>query len=237
VDKFDQPYPFTKYDQVFVPEYNIGAMENVGCVTFNESYVYRSKATDAAHKGRAETILHELAHMWFGDSVSPYSWSDLWLNEGHATWYELVYADEEGQLVGHTEGGWPDPQGYATLEELMRGVYAHGDEWRKQSGPVALPESGQVVKLFSYQVYFGGALVLYALRQKIGESAFEQIERTWVTRYRDGVASTDDFIALATEISGDASVTPFLRDWLYGEKTPPMPGHPDWTVNPVGSIR
>jgi len=181
--------------------------------------------------------LHELAHMWFGDSVSPYSWSDLWLNEGHATWYELVYADEEGQLVGHTEGGWPDPQGYATLEELMRGVYAHGDEWRKQSGPVALPESGQVVKLFSYQVYFGGALVLYALRQKIGESAFDQVERTWVTRYRDGVASTDDFIALATEISGDATVTPFLRDWLYGEKTPPMPGHPDWTVNPVGSIR
>src|SRR6185295_6803295 len=81
-----------------------------------------------------------------------------------------------------------------------------------------------------------GALALYALRQRIGESAFDQVERTWVTRYRDGVASTDDFISLATEISGDASVTPFLRDWLYGEKTPPMPGHPDWTVNRVGSI-
>jgi aminopeptidase N len=180
--------------------------------------------------------VHEMAHMWFGDSVAPYSWSDLWLNEGHATWYEVLYADETGQLAGHTEGGWPDPQGYATLDELMRGVYAHGDEWRKASGPVALPLSGQVLKLFSYQAYFGGALVLYALRQKIGEAAFDQVERTWVTRYRDSSASTDDFIALATEISGDSSVTPFLRDWLYGQKTPPMPGHPDWTVNPIGSI-
>lgn len=180
--------------------------------------------------------VHELAHQWFGNSVSPYSWSDYWLNEGHATWYQWTYAEDTGQLVGATEGG-PDPQGYATLNELMRAVYAHGDEWRKKSGPVALPKSGGVLKLSSFEVYFGGALVLYALRQRIGTAAFEQVERTWVQRYRDGVASTDDFIALATEISGDASVTPFLRDWLYGEKTPSMPGHPDWTVNPAGSIR
>jgi aminopeptidase N len=179
--------------------------------------------------------VHELAHGWFGNSVSPYSWSDYWLNEGHATWYEMTYADETGQLEGRTAGR-PDPQGYATLDEFMRGMYAHGDEWRKKSGPVALPKSGGVLKLSGYQVYNGGALVLYALRQKIGNAAFEQVERTWVERYRDSVASTDDFIALATEISGDQSVTPFLRDWLYGEKTPPMPGHHDWIVNPVGSI-
>lgn len=180
--------------------------------------------------------LHELSHMWFGDSVSPYSWSDLWLNEGHASWYEFVYAEDHGQLVADTEGGYPDAQGYATLDELMRATYAHGDEWRKRSGPVALPKSGEVLKLFSLQVYHGGALVLYALRQKIGRSAFEQLERTWVQRYRGEVASTDDFIALATQVSGQADVAPFLREWLYAEKTPPMPGHPDWTVNPVGSI-
>jgi aminopeptidase N len=180
--------------------------------------------------------VHELAHQWFGNSVSPYSWSDLWLNEGHATWYEMVYAEETGQLAGRSEFA-PDGQGSATLDEFMRAMYAHGDEWRKKSGPVALPKSGGVLKLASYQVYYGGAVVLYALRQKIGNTTFEQVEREWVTRYRDGVASTDDFIALAAEISGDASVIPFLRDWVYGEKTPPMPGHPDWTVNPVGSIR
>ena len=94
-------------------------------------------------------MLHELAHMWFGDSVSPYAWSDVWLNEGHADWYELIYAEEHGYLVGDTEGGYPDPQGYATLDELMRAMYAHGDEWRKKSGPVALPKSGAAVELYS----------------------------------------------------------------------------------------
>jgi aminopeptidase N len=180
-------------------------------------------------------MVHELAHMWFGDSVSPSSWSDLWLNEGYATWYEFTYAEEAGQLAGDTEG-YPDPQGYATLDDLMRAMYAHGDEWRKKSGPVAMPKSGDVLKLYSFQVFHGGALVLYALRQKIGASGFEEVARAWVERYRGRSASTDDFVALATEVSADQSVAPFLRDWLYGKKTPPMPGHPDWTVNPVGSI-
>jgi len=113
-------------------------------------------------------LLHEMSHMWFGDSVAPNSWSDVWLNEGHATWYAFLYAEDNGWLEGNTEGGWPDPQGYATLDELMRATYAHGDEWRKQYGPVALPKSGNVLKLFTYEVYHGGALVLYALRQKVG---------------------------------------------------------------------
>jgi aminopeptidase N len=115
-------------------------------------------------------------------------------------------------------------------------MYAHGDEWRKKSGPVAMPKSGAVLKLYTFQFFHGGALVLYALRQRIGNAAFDQVERAWVERYHGRSASTDDFIALATEISADQSVTPFLRDWLYGDKTPPMPGHPDWTVNPAGSI-
>ena len=179
--------------------------------------------------------VHELAHQWFGNSVSPYSWSDFWLNEGHATWYQFTYAEETGQLFGTTEM-FPGPEGSATLDEAMRVAYSHGDEWRKKSGPVAMPKSGGVYKLGSWQVYVGGALVLYALRQKIGSTAFEAVEREWVNRYRDSVASTDDYIALAAEISGDASVISFLRDWVYGEKTPPMPGHPDWVVNPAGNF-
>jgi aminopeptidase N len=179
-------------------------------------------------------MMHELAHQWFGDSVSPYSWSDLWLNEGHASWYEFTYAESTGQLEGDTEF-YPDPQGYSTLDELMRAVYAHGDEWRKSFGPVALPKSGRPSfrKMFSSNVYHGGALVLYALRQKIGGFAFDRLERTWVDRYRGQSASTEDFIALAAKVSGQ-DVTSFLRDWLYSETTPPMPGHPDWTLNPVG---
>ena len=80
-EQFGIPYPFTKYDQLFVPEFNAGAMENAGCVTILEDYVFRSRVTDAAYEQRANTILHELAHMWFGDLVTMTWWDDLWLNE------------------------------------------------------------------------------------------------------------------------------------------------------------
>jgi aminopeptidase N len=175
------------------------------------------------------TELHEMAHMWFGDSVSPKTWSDLWLNEGHASWYEFLYAEEKGELVEDTEF-YPDPTGYATLDELMKAVYAHGDQWRNDSGPVAAPSSADT--LFDLQRYHGGALVLYALRQVVGAETFQRIERAWVRRYQGRSASTDDFIALASHVSG-RNLTGFLRDWLYGTTTPPMPGHPDWTVDPV----
>jgi aminopeptidase N len=175
------------------------------------------------------TMLHELAHEWFGDSVSPYEWSDLWLNEGHASWYEFLYAEERGQLVADTVD-YPDEVGYATVDELMRAVYAHGDQWRHDRGPVALPSSPDT--MFSLQVYHGGALVLYALRQVVGATTFQRIERAWVARYRRRSASTADFIALASRVS-QRDLGGFLHAWLYGTTTPPMPGHPDWTTDPV----
>src|SRR5205823_5971481 len=81
---FDYPYPWPKYDQLFVPEFNAGAMENAGCVTFLEDYIFRSRTTDSAYERRAVTILHEMAHMWFGDLVTMRWWDDLWLNESFA---------------------------------------------------------------------------------------------------------------------------------------------------------
>ncbi len=128
--------------------------------------------------------------------------------------------------------GYPDDTGYATLDELMKAVYAHGDQWRHDDGPVALPASGDFGTLFAFQRYHGGALVLYALRQVVGAATFQRIEREWVSRYEGKSASTDDFIALASQVSG-RHLTGFLRDWVYGTKTPKMPGHPDWTVDPV----
>jgi aminopeptidase N len=168
--------------------------------------------------------------MWFGDSVSPYEWSDLWLNEGHASWYEFTYAAEKGFLADDTVG-YPDEIGYADLESLMRAVYAHGDQWRHDFGPVALPNAAT---LFSHNAYHGGALVLYALRQVVGDPVFRTLEREWPQRFGGGPASTADFIAFASQVAGQ-DLTKLLTDWLYGTKTPPMPGHPDWTVDPVGA--
>jgi aminopeptidase N len=177
------------------------------------------------------TLVHELAHAWFGNSVSPWEWSDLWLNESHATWYEIHYAEERGQLAEDT-AGLLNEEGYADVESLMRAVYAAGDIWRAQFGPVGLQRGGTVEEFFTPNQYQGGALVLYALRQVIGRDAFDRLEREWVERYAYGVASTADFIALASEIAG-RDLKPFLTAWVYGEQTPPMPGHPDWTVDPV----
>ncbi|KAA6211712.1 M1 family metallopeptidase [Streptomyces filamentosus] len=164
-------------------------------------------------------MVHELAHQWFGDSVSPRTWSDLWLNEGHASWYEALYADE-------TAG--------KSLERRMKAAYAASDGWRADGGPPAAPRPpapGQKISLFRPVVYDGSALVLYALRETIGTDAFDRLERRWVAVHRDGVASTADFTALAEQVSG-RELGAFFRAWLYGEKTPPMPGHPDWRSLP-----
>jgi aminopeptidase N len=170
-------------------------------------------------------MLHELAHQWFGDDVAPWSWSDVWQNEGHATWYEVTYAAQYGWLE--------DDAGFTDLESLFKATYELGDQWRDRWGPVARPTTARIVwDLFNPNVYYGGALALYALRQKIGAGAFARLERAWVAEYRGRSASTNDFIRLASQVA-HRDLRTFLIAWLYGTRTPPMPGHPDWTVDPV----
>lgn len=161
-------------------------------------------------------MVHELAHQWFGDSVTPRTWSDLWLNEGHATWYEALYADGLGKY---------------SLERRMREAYERSDQWRAAGGPPAAPKAaapGEKIGLFRPVVYDGAALILYALRQEVGAEAFDRIERSWVAEHRDGIAGTDDFVRLASREAG-RDLGPFLEPWLYGTATPPMPGHPEWS--------
>jgi aminopeptidase N len=213
-------YPFDAYGSLVVDATLGFALETQTISLFDKPWF------DGTYGGQGvwePTMVHELSHMWFGDSVAPYSWDDLWLNEGHATWYEWSYAAEHGELE--------EDIGIADFDELMRAVYGISDILRAENGPVGRPLSPEPDQLFSVQVYWGGALVLYALRQQIGDANFQRLERAWVSRHRDGVATTQDFVALASKVSGQ-DLTAFLNDWVYGTTTPPMPGHPEWTVTP-----
>ncbi|MER5181929.1 M1 family metallopeptidase [Streptomyces sp. NPDC002896] len=211
-------YPFERYG-LLVAEAQTGFELETQTLSLFERELF----TDRGHPDWSiESIMvHELAHQWFGDSVSPRTWSDLWLNEGHATWYEALYAAEKSG---------------PSLDERMREAYRQSDSWRTSGGPPAAPkapDAGQKISIFRPVVYDGSALVLYALRQEIGRTAFEQLERAWVATYRDETATTADFVSLASRISG-RDLRGFLRPWLYGTKTPPMPGHPDWRTEPLG---
>ncbi|MFF8789482.1 M1 family metallopeptidase [Streptomyces sp. NPDC015125] len=208
------PFPFEAYG-VLIASARTGFELETQTLSLFEKAMF---TTDRLPAWYVESVmLHELAHQWFGDSVSPRRWSDVWLNEAHATWYEALYAQERSN-------------GRATLEARMRHAYQESDGWRAEGGPPAAPKApsaGQKIGIFRPIVYDGSALVLYALRQRIGTAAFDRLERTWVERHRDGVADTADFVQLSSQVAGQ-DLTVFFQDWLYGDRTPPMPGHPEW---------
>ncbi|MEU2270108.1 M1 family metallopeptidase [Streptomyces olindensis] len=205
-------YPFETYGLLMADASTGFELETQTLSLFEREFF-----TDPAHPAwYVESIMvHELAHQWFGDSVTPRTWSDLWLSEGHATWYEALYAEEQA--------GKP-------MRDRMKAAYGASDRWRAAGGPPAAPkapEPGRKTGIFRPNVYDGAALVLYALRQEIGRPAFERLQRAWVARHQDDNATTEDFVRLAAEISG-RDLDGFFQGWLYGERTPPMPGHPEW---------
>ncbi|WP_405528638.1 M1 family metallopeptidase [Streptomyces avidinii] len=206
-------YPFENYG-VLIARATTGFELETQTLSLFESNLFSG---DGYPDWYVESVMvHELAHQWFGDSVSPRTWSDLWLNEGHATWYEALYADGLGKY---------------SLERRMREAYQRSDQWRAAGGPPAAPKAaapGEKIGLFRPVVYDGAALILYALRQEVGVQAFDRIERRWVAENRDGVAGTADFVRLASQEAG-RDLGAFLEPWLYGATTPPMPGRPEWS--------
>ncbi|MGW3338953.1 M1 family metallopeptidase [Streptomyces sp. NPDC001009] len=210
------PYPFETYG-VLMAQASTGFELETQTLSLFEKDIFTEPAYPRWYI--ESVMVHELSHQWFGDSVSPRTWSDVWLNEGHATWYEALYAEEKADRP---------------LEARMKAAYGASDRWRAAGGPPARPKPpapGQKIGIFRPNIYDGAALVLFALRQEIGDAAFERLEKVWVQENRDTSVGTADFVRLASAIGG-RDLTGFFQDWLYAEKTPAMPGHPDWKQVP-----
>nr|WP_180218228.1 aminopeptidase N [Streptomyces albus] len=205
-EKFDYPYPFEKYDQLFVPEFNAGAMENAGAVTIRDQYVFRSKVTDAAYEGRAETILHELAHMWFGDLVTMEWWNDLWLNESFATYTSIA-------CQAHAPGSrWP--HAWTSFANQMK-TWAYRQDQLPSTHPIMAPirDLDDVLVNFDGITYAKGASVLKQLVAYVGMDEFFQGVRAYFKRHEWGNTRLADLLGALEETSGRDLKT-WSKAWL-----------------------
>ncbi|MFF5531707.1 aminopeptidase N [Streptomyces cinerochromogenes] len=194
-EKFDYAYPFEKYDQLFVPEFNAGAMENAGAVTIRDQYVFRSKVTDAAYEVRAETILHELAHMWFGDLVTMEWWNDLWLNESFATYTSIAcQASAPGSR-------WP--HSWTTFANSMK-TWAYRQDQLPSTHPIMadIRDLDDVLVNFDGITYAKGASVLKQLVAYVGEDEFFKGVQAYFKRHAFGNTRLSDLLGALEETSG-----------------------------------
>ncbi len=203
--EFEYPYPFGKYDQVFVPEYNGGAMENVGCVTLRDEYVFRSRATPAAYLNRDDTILHELSHMWFGDLVTMRWWDDLWLKESFATWASNFAASE---LADDPATAWASfTNGFKSWS------------YRQDQLPSTHPIAADMVDLeaveqnFDGITYAKGASVLVQLVAFVGREAFGRGIRRYFAEHAYGNTELADLLR-ALEAASGRDLSGWSAQWL-----------------------
>jgi aminopeptidase N len=203
-DVFGVRYAFGKYDQVFVPEYKAGAMENAGCVTFLEDYVFRSRVTDFARELRGDTILHELAHMWFGDLVTMSWWDDLWLNESFATWASALAQAEATR--------WPNA--WTTFCQLHK-AWAYQQDQLPSTHPIAadIPDIAAVEVNFDGITYAKGASVLKQLVAYVGRDHFLAGVRRYFAEHAWGNATLGDLLGALQESSG-RELSGWSKQWL-----------------------
>jgi aminopeptidase N len=194
------PYPFDVYGSIVVDGSTGSALET------QTLSIFGTDSLDLTNMTYSETIVaHELAHQWYGNSISVADWRDIWLNEGFAT---------------YAEGLWTEHlQGRDALDYWVNRLYA----WVEDSGSEMVPPGKPAPDdLFNGGVYFRGALTLHALRLTVGDAAFFDILRTYSERYKYGNARTSDFIALAEEVSGQ-ELDALFDAWLYAETLPLLP--------------
>ena len=197
--EFDQPYPFEKYDQVFTPEYNMGAMENAGAVTFTEIYVFRSKVSEAKIERRALTILHELAHMWFGNLVTMKWWDDLWLNESFAEWASTTCQAEATEWTS----AWTT---FGTAEK----AWAYSQDQLSSTHPIAadMRHLEDVEVNFDGITYAKGASVLKQLVAYVGREPFVAALREYFAKHAWHNTTLSDLLTELEKASGRE-----LSDW------------------------
>lgn len=201
---FGTPYAFGKYDQLFVPEFNAGAMENAGAVTFLEDYVFRSKVTRYSYERRAETVLHEMAHMWFGDLVTMQWWDDLWLNESFATFASVLCQAEATEYTA----AWTT---FANVEKS----WAYRQDQLPSTHPVAadIPDLAAVEVNFDGITYAKGASVLKQLVAYVGLEQFLAGLRDYFRDHAFANATFGDLLG-ALEKSSGRDLSGWGRQWL-----------------------
>ena len=202
--RFGVPYPFEKYDQLFVPEFNAGAMENAGAVTFTETYVFRSQVSDAVRERRVVTILHELAHMWFGDLVTMRWWNDLWLNESFAEWASTIATAEATE--------WTEAW---TTFQAMEKSWAYRQDQLPSTHPIVanIRDIEDVQVNFDGITYAKGGSVLKQLVAWVGEEAFFRGVHNYFVKHQWGNATLSDLLKELEDTSG-RDLRPWSELWL-----------------------
>ena len=201
---FGTPYAFGKYDQLFVPEFNAGAMENAGAVTFLEDYVFRSKVTRASYERRAETVLHEMAHMWFGDLVTMRWWDDLWLNESFATFASVLCQSEATEFT----------EAWTTFANAEK-AWAYRQDQLPSTHPIAadIPDLAAVEVNFDGITYAKGAGVLKQLVAYVGLENFLAGLRDYFRDHAFDNATFGDLISALEKASG-RDLSQWGQQWL-----------------------
>ncbi|WP_067199282.1 aminopeptidase N [Microbacterium sp. XT11] len=202
--KFGVPYPFAKYDQLFVPEFNAGAMENAGAVTFTETYVFRSKVTDAVKERRVVTILHELAHMWFGDLVTMKWWNDLWLNESFAEWASTIATAEATE--------WTEAW---TTFNAMEKTWAYRQDQLPSTHPIVaeINDLEDVQVNFDGITYAKGGSVLKQLAAWVGIEQFFAGVSQYFQKHSWGNTELSDLLTELEATSG-RDLSSWSKKWL-----------------------
>jgi len=220
---FGVRYPFGKYDQLFVPEFNAGAMENAGAVTFREEYVFRSKVTHAQYERRCETLLHEMAHMWFGDLVTMRWWDDLWLNESFATWASVVAQSTATEYAN----AWTT---FANVEKS----WAYVQDQLPSTHPIAadMVDLAAVEVNFDGITYAKGASVLKQLAAYVGFDEFLAGLGNYFRDFAFGNATLADLMGHLATASG-RDLSEWTSQWLHTTGINPL--HAEFEVGPDGT--